>query len=202
MDHTLPSQTSTQHQKRASLEFRYGSMNVGKSTQLLQAAFNFRESGMEVAIYTAAVDDRDAKGFVTSRLGISAPAREFDRDTDFLKEIERPELRGIVCLLVDEAQFISPDQAKQLHKVAAQHGLPVIAFGLRSDFRGEPFPGAAYLLSLAEKVQEMPATCRCSETSTMNARFDEQGNRMWEGPQVLIGGNDRYRQVCSKCFYG
>lgn len=183
----------------AKLHFRYGSMNVGKSTQILQIAHNYKEVGMKVAIYTAGIDDRYCKGFVTSRLGASSPAYLFDDSTNFFNEVKS--LDGYCCILIDEAQFLSVQQVKQLHFIVHANNLPIICFGLRTDFHGEPFPGSTYLLSLAEDIQEMKAVCACGSKSTMNARFDSKGNRVIHGPQILIGGNNSYKQVCAKCFY-
>ena len=184
----------------AKLHFRYGSMNVGKSTQLLQIAYNYKEVGRKAAIYTAGIDDRYGKGFVTSRLGASAPAFLFDAETDFQNEVKS--LAGYCCLLIDEAQFLTPQQVRQLHRVVHVHNLPVICFGLRTDFHVEPFPGSIYLLALAEDLHEMKAVCACGSKSTMNARFDVAGTRVIDGPQILIGGHDSYKQVCARCFYG
>lgn len=174
---------------------------MGKSTQLLQIAHNYKESGLHVAIYTAAIDDRVSKGVVASRLGASAPAHVFDADTNFLDELRRPDNAGVACILVDEAQFTSKEQVVQLHQIAALHDVPVICFGLRTDYRGEPFSGSTHLLALAEDLQEMKAICKCGKKSTMNARIDSRGNRVSVGPQILIGGNGCYRQVCARCFY-
>lgn len=183
----------------AKLHFSYGSMNVGKSTQILQLAHSYQEGGKKAAIYTAEIDNRDARGFVTSRLGVSAPAYLFDAQTDFFNEVNA--LIGYSCLLIDEAQFLQPFQVKQLHRVVHSCNLPVMCFGLRTDFRGEPFPGSTYLLALADNLMEMRTVCACESDSTMNARFDAKGNRVTDGPQILIGGNDSYKHVCAKCFY-
>ena len=183
----------------AKLHFRYASMNAGKSTQLLQIAYNYGESGRKVLLYTAAIDNRAAVGRIASRLGAHSEAKTFDAQTDFSTlPTEHPD---VSCVLIDEAQFLNKRQAQQLHQVAAVGNIPVMCFGLRSDFRGDFFEGAAYLLALAEDIQEIKASCACGRKSTMNMRIDGDGKRVTDGDQVLIGGNNSYRQVCARCFY-
>jgi thymidine kinase len=184
----------------AKLHLRFGSMNVGKSTQLLQIAYNYEEGGHQVAIFTAALDNRTAVGEVSSRLGATRAAEVFDRDTDFVALLAGRETQ-IACVLIDEAQFLSAPQVRDLHRIAALQNLPIMAFAIRTDFQGLPFEGAAYLLALAEDVQEIKAICACGRKSTMNMRIDDQGQRVNEGAQIVIGGNSRYRQVCARCFY-
>jgi thymidine kinase len=171
-------------------------MNAGKSTALLQVAHNYEEQGQQVRLYTAAIDSRYGVGQVTSRLGPQRAVDTFDVHTDFLDSVPQ-----VACVLVDEAQFLSPAQVRQLHQLAQVKGVPVICYGLRSDFRGEPFPGSAYLLALADDIEELKNICSCGKKATMNVRVDEQGNRIREGAQVDIGGNERYRQACGRCFY-
>ena len=146
---------------------------------------------------TAAVDDRDGAGKVTSRLGISRTAVCFDGQTDF----SRVALNGLSCLLIDEAQFCTPQQAQQLHRLAALGNVPVICYGLRTDFRGIPFAGAAMLLALADDIEEIKTICDCGHKATMNARLTESGSRETDGAVVEIGGNSRYRSMCASCFY-
>ena len=180
------------------LYFRYAAMNAGKSTALLQVAYNYEERGMRVALFTAAHDDRAGAGVIASRLGLAREARTFGPDTRF----ERAHLGDdIACLLIDEAQFLTPDQVRQLHRMAHVDHLPVICWGLRSDFRGDAFPGSAMLLTLADEVEEMKSICACARKATMNLRIDAEGRRVREGEQVVIGGNERYRAVCPSCFY-
>jgi thymidine kinase len=181
----------------AKLFFRYAVMNSGKSTQLLQIANNYESLGKKVALYTAAIDDRFGRGVITSRLNIQREAETFDETLDFYAL----PLRGIECLLIDEAQFITPTQATQLHRIAHLRHIPVLCFGLRSDFRGEPFPGAASLMALAEDVEEIKTICLCGRKATMHLRIDAQGDRIVDGPQIEIEGEVRYRSVCAKCFY-
>jgi thymidine kinase len=180
----------------AKLYFRYSAMNAGKSTSLLQVAHNYEEGGHKVQLYTAAIDDRYGVGQITSRLGPHRQVEVFDRDTDFFASTP-----DCACVLVDEAQFLTPLQVIGLHRVAQVRRIPVICYGLRSDFRGEPFPGSAYLLSLADTIEEIKNICSCGKKATMNIRLDAQGRRVREGEQVSIGGNERYRQACARCFY-
>ena len=184
------------------LYFRYAAMNAGKSTALLQVAHNYEERGLAVLLFTAALDDRAGPGVIASRLGLSRPAATFGARTPF----DHPALvalagRPPACLLIDEAQFLTADQVRQLHRLAHVHDLPVVCWGLRSDFQGEPFAGAAMLLTLADQVEEMRSICACARKATMNIRIDADGRRVQRGEQVVIGGNERYRAVCPACFY-
>lgn len=180
------------------LYFRYAAMNAGKSTNLLQAAYNYEERGMKVRLFTAALDDRSGVGLIGSRLGLTRQVETFGPDTVFdsawLGE-------GVACLLIDEAQFLTPEQVRQLHRLAHQHPVPVLCYGLRSDFQGVPFPGSVMLLTLADDLEEMKTICACARKASMNLRVDAEGRRVKDGEQVLIGGNDRYRAVCPSCFY-
>lgn len=171
-------------------------MNAGKSTSLLQVAHNYEEQGQQVMLYTAAIDNRYGVGLITSRLGPQRQVDLFDNETDFLAEAPQ-----VACILVDEAQFLTTRQVQQLHQVAQVRGIPVICYGLRSDFRGEPFPGSAYLLALADDIEEIKNICTCGKKATMNIRVDDEGRRIREGEQVSIGGNESYRQACGRCFY-
>ncbi len=180
-----------------SLHFRYSAMNAGKSTYLLQVAHNYNENGRSVELYTAAVDDRYQAGEITSRLGLHRPAKVFNAETNFLECLPT----DIACVLVDEAQFLAVEQVKQLHRWVHWNRVPVMCFGIRTDFLGNAFPGAAALLSLAESIEEIKTICACGKKATMNLRLDENGQRARAGDQVLIGGNSRYRQVCASCFY-
>ena len=180
----------------AKLYFRYSAMNAGKSTAMLQVAHNYEEQGQQVRLFTAAIDSRYGLGMVTSRLGPQREVETFDADTDFLAEAPK-----VACLLIDEAQFLSTLQVQQLHQLAQVKGVPVICYGLRSDFRGDPFPGSAYLLALADDIEELKNICSCGKKATMNVRIDGEGKRIREGEQVSIGGNESYRQACGRCFY-
>ncbi len=183
----------------AKLFFRYSAMNAGKSTSLLQIAYNYEEQGQRAALFTAAIDDRAGVGKINSRLGLTREARVFDADTDFYALLAPAQ--GLACVLIDEAQFMSVEQVRQLHRVAHTCGLPIICFGIRSDFRGDAFPGSAALLTLADDLEELKTICACGRKATMNVRIDAQGHKVKEGEQVVIGGNDRYKQSCARCFY-
>jgi thymidine kinase len=182
----------------AKLYFRYAAMNAGKSTSLLQAAHNYEERGMRVRIFTAAHDDRAGNGIVASRLGLQRQTETFGTHTVF-------DAAGLgeacACLLIDEAQFLTPEQVRQLHRLAHAQKVPVLCYGLRSDFQGEAFAGSAALLTLADDLEEMKTICACARKASMNLRVDDQGRRVKEGEQVVIGGNERYRAVCPSCFY-
>ena len=182
----------------AKLFFRYAAMNAGKSTALLQVAHNYEERGHAVRLFTAGVDDRYGKGFITSRLGPQRVAEVFNAQTDFRALITQSP--GIACILVDEAQFLTQDQVWSLHEIAHMRHVPVICYGLRTDFRGELFTGSAALLALADEMDEMKTICDCGRKATMNMRVDAHNRKVTEGAQVEIGGNARYRSVCGRCF--
>ena len=175
-------------------------MNAGKSTSLLQIAYNYEEQGQRVELFTAAIDNRSGTGRIASRLGLQRSAKVFDAGTDFWALIAN-DAANMGCVLIDEAQFLSPTQVRQLHRLANLQNVPIICFGIRSDFQGNAFPGAAELLTLAEDIEEVKTICACGRKATMNIRLDDFGQRVLEGEQVEIGGNNRYRQVCARCFY-
>src|ERR1700738_58994 len=177
----------------AKLYFRYAAMNAGKSTALLQVAHNYEEHGRTVWLFTSALDDRYGIGNVTSRLGPQRNAFTFDASLDFYERLENAGAVSVV--LVDEAQFLSTEQVKQLHRAAHVLGVPVICYGIRSDFQGEPFPGSAYLLTLADSIEEIKTICSCGKKATMNVRIDDQGNRITTGEQIAIEGANRYVQL-------
>ncbi|HEY9084494.1 MAG TPA: thymidine kinase [Candidatus Tyrphobacter sp.] len=183
----------------AKLYFRYSAMNAGKSTALLQVAHNYGEHGKAVWIFTSALDDRYGTGIVTSRLGPQRGAWTYDERDDFYERLV--DAKEVACVLVDEAQFLTPDQVRQLHRAAHSLGIPVICYGLRSDFLGEPFPGSAYLLTLADSIEELKTVCSCGRKATMNVRIDADGERITQGEQIAIEGEHRYIQVCGSCFY-
>jgi thymidine kinase len=184
------------------LYFRYAAMNAGKSTALLQAAHNYEERGMRARLFTAALDDRGGSGLIGSRLGLTRQVETFGPDTTFEAAwlLDDGPVRP-ACVLIDEAQFLTPAQVRQLHRLSHQERVPVLCWGLRSDFRGQAFPGAAELLTLADDLEEMKTICACARKASMNLRIDDQGRRIKDGEQVLIGGNERYRAVCPSCFY-
>ncbi len=183
----------------AKLYFYYASMNAGKSTTLLQADFNYRERGMRTALFTAAVDDRFAAGTISSRIGLSAPATPFDLRTDIEAFVAADHARApLSCVLVDEAQFLTSCQVDQLARIADRLGVPVLAYGLRTDFRGELFEGSARLLALADALVEIKSVCTCGRKATMNLRLDATGRAVAQGAQTEIGGEERYVALCRR----
>ncbi|GAB5352668.1 thymidine kinase [Qipengyuania sp. 483] len=185
----------------AKLYFYYASMNAGKSTTLLQTAFNYGERGMKVSLWTAALDDRAGFGAISSRIGLSSDAHRFENDTDIEAHVlaehgEAP----VACVLIDEAQFLTKTQVWQLARLSDEANIPVLCYGLRTDFQGQLFPGSAALLGIADKLVEMKAVCDCGRKATMNLRVDESGKAVREGAQTEIGGNDRYVALCRKHF--
>lgn len=174
-------------------------MNAGKSTSLLQSAHNYREQGMEVVLYTAALDDRYGVGVVRSRIGLQEDARLFDSNTEFLSEMnERVAQEKIACVLVDEAQFLTTTQVDQLAEVVDELGIPVLCFGIRTDFQGALFPGSSRLLAIADKLKELKTVCTCGKKATMTVRLDASGQVVAAGEQVQIGGNERYESKCRR----
>ena len=182
----------------AKLYFYYASMNAGKSTNLLQADFNYRERGMRTMLFTAAIDDRFAAGAITSRIGLSAPATMFDGQTDITALVLANEPPA--CVLVDEAQFLTPQQVDQIAFLADRHDIPILAYGLRTDFSGALFPGSARLLALADALVEIKSVCDCGRKATMNLRIDAEGQAIREGAQTAIGGDDLYVALCRRHF--
>lgn len=185
----------------AKLYFYYSSMNAGKSTALLQSSYNYRERGMNTLVLTPAIDDRDGPGVVTSRIGIKEVARSFSQTDDLLELVrQRHNQLGLHCVLIDEAQFLTRQQVYELGEVCDQLDIPVLAYGLRTDFRGEPFEGSQYLLAWADNLKEIKAICHCGSKATMVIRADENGRALTAGSQVEIGGNDRYISLCRAHF--
>ena len=185
----------------AKLYFYYASMNAGKSTNLLQADFNYRERGMRTMLFTAAIDTRAAMGAIASRIGLEKRAIAFDGETDLAAIVTAEHATtSIACVLVDEAQFLSEAQVAQLARLADVDGIPVLAYGLRTDFRGRLFPGSAALLAIADNLVELKSVCECGRKATMNLRVDSVGNAVAEGAQTEIGGDDRYVALCRKHF--
>lgn len=185
----------------AKLYFYYASMNAGKSTNLLQADFNYRERGMATMLFTAALDDRFAPGTIASRIGLSAPATMFDPGTDLAAAVlARHAGAPVACVLVDEAQFLTGAQVDQLARLADDAGIPVLAYGLRTDFRGRLFEGSARLLALADALVEIKSVCHCGRKATMNLRVDAAGRPLADGQQVAIGGNELYVALCRRHF--
>ena len=185
----------------AKLHFYYASMNAGKSTALLQADFNYRERGLVTMMFTAAIDRRYRPGTVTSRIGLARDARTFDAATDLRAEVAAHHAQGpIACVLVDEAQFLTGRQVWGLARLCDQDDIPVLAYGLRTDFTGEPFEGARVLLAIADVLAEIKAVCGCGRKATMSLRLDADGLVARAGAQTEIGGDDRYLAVCRRHF--
>lgn len=183
----------------AKLYFRYSAMNAGKSTALLQVAHNYEEHGRRVVMFTAELDSRHGVGFVTSRLGPQRKSLTYNEEVDFSDHLRDGD--NVSCVLVDEAQFLSPGQVRQLHRIAHVGEVPVICYGIRSDFLGNAFPGSAMLLTLADSIEEIKTICPCGRKATMNVRIDDDGNRITTGEQIAIEGETRYVQLCGSCFY-
>ena len=181
----------------AKLYFYYSAMNAGKTTTLLQSAHNYRERGMRVLILTPALDDRAGNGRVASRIGLFEQGAAFGRDDD-LERLVRLDIAAhgaLHCVLVDEAQFLTRAQAWQLGEVVDALGIPVLCYGLRTDFRGELFEGSQHLLAWADELSEIKTICHSGRKATMTVRVDEAGRAVQAGPQVEIGGNERYVSV-------
>ncbi|AOF99968.1 MAG: thymidine kinase [Blastomonas fulva] len=185
----------------AKLYFYYASMNAGKSSTLLQAAFNYAERGMRAMLWTAAHDDRFGTGQITSRIGLHAPAHLFEADTDIFAAVALDLASApLDCVLVDEAQFLTKAQVFQCARICDELKIPVLCYGLRTDFQAELFPGSAQLLAIADHLVELKAVCECGAKATMNLRVDETGQAVKTGAQTEIGGNDRYIALCRKHF--
>lgn len=174
----------------AKLYFYYSAMNAGKSTTLLQAAHNYEEQGMKVVLLTPIIDDRDGVGTISSRLGISRDALAFDKAFDLFVEVQNQHNESPVsCVFVDECQFLTDVQVLQLTFICDRLSIPVLCYGLRTDFQGEPFEGSKYLLAWADELGEIKTICTSGKKATMNARLDENGNRVLAGEQISIGHN-------------
>ena len=176
-------------------------MNAGKSTALLQANHNYIERGMHPILYTAALDDRDGQGKIRSRIGIEEKAETFANGDDLYQLVKDMNgVRRVDCLLIDEAQFLNKDQVTQLGRLVDEEGIPVLTYGIRTDFLGEAFEGSRYLMAWADEIKEIKTICHCGKKATMNARVDASGKMEKEGEQIEIGGNERYVSLCRSCF--
>lgn len=185
----------------AQLYFYYSTMNAGKSTSLLQSAYNYVERGMYSAIFTAAIDDRIEQGSVSSRIGLSQPAELFHSDSNLFEQIsDLNKDKTISCVLVDESQFLTKKQVQQLTSVVDQLHIPVMCYGIRTDFQGELFEGSKYLLAWADKLVELKTICHCGKKANMVVRYNEHNDVITTGDQVEIGGNDKYMSLCRKHF--
>jgi thymidine kinase len=188
----------------AKLRFYYSAMNAGKSTILLQAAFNYQERGMTALLFTPEIDSRTQVGTIASRIGLSAAATPFNQEFNFFTHTQdylQKTGQETCCIMVDEAHFMTKQHVKQLTQIVDDLNLPVLAYGLRSDFMGEPFEASQYLLIWAEELIEIKTVCHCGSKASMNLRIDCKGNAVWEGEQVEIGGNERYISLCRKHFF-
>ncbi|EDP60324.1 thymidine kinase [Vibrio sp. AND4] len=185
----------------AQMYFYYSAMNAGKSTTLLQSSFNYQERGMTPVIFTAALDDRYGVGKVSSRIGLQSDAHLFRPDSNLYQEVATlHEAEKRHCILIDECQFLSKEQVYQLTEVVDKLRIPVLCYGLRTDFQGELFEGSKYLLSWADKLVELKTICHCGRKANMVIRTDEFGVAIQEGDQVAIGGNERYVSVCRQHY--
>jgi len=183
----------------AKLYFSYAAMNAGKSTLLLQASHNYRERGMNTILFTAALDDRAGITTIASRIGLKATAKLFSEGDDLFLAIKSDlEKQPINCIFVDEAQFLTKQQVWQLARVADRLGVPVMCYGLRTDFQGKLFPGSSELLAIADILREIRTICHCGAKATMVVRLGDDGAVLIEGDQVAIGGNERYVSLCRK----
>lgn len=184
----------------AKLYFYYASMNAGKSTNLLQANFNYGERGMATMLWTAALDNRTAQP-IASRIGLGAEASRFGPGTNMWEAvIARHREAPLACVLIDEAQFLTATQVWQCARLADEAKIPVLCYGLRTDFRGDLFPGSAVLLGIADALVELKAVCHCGRKATMNLRTDESGEPIGHGAQTQIGGNEQYIALCRRHF--
>ncbi|MEM9999465.1 MAG: thymidine kinase [Pseudomonadota bacterium] len=183
----------------AKLYFHYSTMNAGKSTMLLQASHNYRERQMNTLLLTAKLDDRVGVGRIGSRIGLSEEALTFASGDDLRTMVlESHADKRIHCVFVDEAQFLSEDQVWQLARLADRDGIPVMAYGLRTDFQGKLFPGSQALLAIADELREVRTICRCGRRANMVVRVGEDGKVVRDGDQIAIGGNDRYVSLCRR----
>jgi thymidine kinase len=185
----------------AKLYFYYSAMNAGKSTVLLQSSHNYRERGMRTLLFVPAIDNRAGVGRIKSRIGLHSDAKSLQSADNVLTLVRSEHTTAAVsCVLIDEAQFLAPDQVWQAADVADSLTIPVLCYGLRTDFQGNLFPGSAALLAIADDLSELKTICHCGRKATMNLRIDAAGQAVRDGAQVEIGGNDRYVAMCRRHF--
>jgi thymidine kinase len=183
----------------AKLYFCYSSMNAGKSTNLLQVAHNYGEQDMQTYLLTAALDDRSGEiGKITSRIGIEKDAQTYQADTDLFEKLSAEVVAGTAAVLIDEAQWLSDAQVWQLAKFVDTEKVPVMCYGIRTDFQGKLFPGSEALLAIADELREIRTICHCGRKATMVLRLDENGVVVTDGPQNYVGGNESYKSVCRR----
>lgn len=183
----------------AKLYFKYGAMGCSKTAQALITKFNYEERGMKVLLMKPAIDDREAEAVVRSRIGLEAPCLMIQEDMD-LYQLYLDEYGDIDVIIVDECQFMTVAQVDQLGKIVLTYDIPVMCFGLRTDFLTHLFPASARLFEIAESITEIKSVCRCGSKATVNARFDDEGHVLYKGEQICIGGNDRYEAMCRRCW--
>jgi len=186
----------------AKLYFNYSSMNAGKSTMLLQANHNYNERGMNAQLYTSELDTRFGNDEITSRIGLKKKSNIFTTKTDIYSDILNKNNEVLVdCLLIDEAQFLTKEQVTQLGMIVDKLDIPVLAFGIRTDFQGNLFEGSKYLLAWADNLKEIKTVCHCGRKATMVLRINDKGQVIEDGMQIEIGGEDKYVSVCRKHFF-
>lgn len=186
----------------AKIYFYYSAMNAGKSTTLLQSSYNYIERGMQTLLFAPQIDERFGRPTIYSRIGLKQDAIGFDTNLDLHEYVKAAmtRLKKLKCILIDEAHFMTKEQVKQLTKITVELDVPVLCYGLRSDFKGEPFIGSMYLLAWAQEIIEIKTICHCGRKATMNLRVDSEGNPVEEGAQIQIGGNESYISTCMKHF--
>ena len=183
----------------AKLYFSYSAMNAGKSTLLLQASYNYRERGMHTLLFIAALDDRAGRGKIGSRIGLECEGIPFSADDDLYAHIAKEQKsRDIACVFVDEAQFMTEEQVWQLARTADRLNIPVMAYGLRTDFQGQLFPGSKALLAIADSLREIRTICECGRKATMVVRLGPDGRPLKDGAQICVGGNETYVSLCRR----
>jgi thymidine kinase len=185
----------------AKLHFFYSTMNAGKSTSLLQSNHNYKESGLDTMIFLPNETSEHSEGNIVSRIGLKAKAIIADKDFNFIEFIKDNKTANLSCILIDEAQFLTKSQVRQLGEIADRLNYPVMCYGIRTDFRGELFDGSSELLALADNLVELKTICsECARKATMVIRRDKDGSVITEGSKVVVGGNDIYTPVCRKHF--
>jgi thymidine kinase len=185
----------------AKVYFYYAAMNAGKSTVLLQSSYNYRERGMRTLLFTPSIDTRYGTGRIESRIGLRSGATSLAATDDIVSRVRTEhQSQTVACVLVDEAQFLTPEQVWQLAEVADTLDIPVLCYGLRTDFQGKLFPGSGTLLGIADDLIELKTICYCGRKATMNLRIDQEGHAVKQGEQVEIGGNNRYVAACRRHF--
>ncbi len=183
----------------AKLYFRFGAMGCSKSAQALITKFNYEERNMKVMFIKPAIDTRDGAEIVRSRIGLQQKAIPIPSDMDIYELYKKghTDCKVVIC---DECQFLTPEQVDQLDKIVMDYDIPVLCFGLSTDFLTHLFPGSKRLFEIAQSITEIKSVCKCGAKATVNARFDDEGNIVYEGSQIMLGGNGRYEAMCRKCW--